>query len=67
MIYPPEVSTLKVGDEYPVWWETFDGRPAGHHQARVLEIKSIKPYLGLTVILKLECPGTKKGWLWMSA
>ncbi len=30
----------KVGDDYPVWWDTNDGRASGKHMARILEIKA---------------------------
>lgn len=59
---------LKVGDLYPVWWDTFDERPAGDHLALVMEIK---PYTGrytqwFTHILRLAAPRTNRGWLEMS-
>lgn len=59
---------LKIGDLYPVWWDTYDGRPAGNHKATVIDIL---PYRGkfsehFTHVLKLTAPSTKKGWLLMS-
>jgi hypothetical protein len=56
---------IKVGDEYPVWWDTEDGRPAGKHKARVLEIRPYTgPYTGIfDSVIKLAAPSTKKGWL----
>lgn len=61
--------SLKVGDEYPVYWDTGDGRPAGSHMARILDIK---PYTGqfpehFTVFLKLYAPTTKRGFMEMAA
>jgi len=57
----------KVGDEYPVWWETLDGRPDGQHQARILEVL---PYTGrlpqcFSAVLRLSAPRTAQGWLEM--
>lgn len=50
--------------EWPVWWDTDDGRPAGQHIARVIECV---PYTGrytqwFTHVLKLADPSTRKGW-----
>ena len=61
--------TVQVGDEWPVWWDTEDGREAGYHKARIIEIK---PYRGafnkardpvhyFDAILVLAAPSTKKG------
>jgi hypothetical protein len=61
--------TYVVGEEYeyPVFWDTGDGRPDGYHRARILEIRPMrKPYMGLTTILKLYAPKTKKGWVEMT-
>jgi hypothetical protein len=61
--------TLKIGDEIPCWWQTFDDRPDGEHKARIL---AAKPYtgplahLGLHTILKLYAPLLKKGYLEMT-
>lgn len=54
----------KVGDEYPVWWETNDKRPPGEHMARIIEIY---PYKGnypkfFNHVFKLFDPGTHRGW-----
>lgn len=58
---------LRVGDLYPVWWDTGDGRPAGDHNARILAIRPYDgPIEGLTHILKLTLPGSKRGWTEMS-
>jgi len=38
-----QIRQLWLGKEYPVWWETNDGRPAGNHRAKVLDVK---PYTG---------------------
>ena len=56
---------LKIGDEYPVGWETYDDRPAGYHKAIVI---GIYPYDGkfpeyFTHFLKLVAPFSKKGWI----
>ena len=54
---------LKVGDEYPVWWETNDG--CVNHKVRIL---AISPYTGrynYTHVLKLFAPRTLRGWLEM--
>jgi len=66
---PFEEHSPKVGDDYPVYWETYDGRPAGSHRARILDIK---PYTGkfkehFTVVLKLHAPTTKRGFMEMAA
>ncbi len=57
---------LKVGDLYPVWWDT--GDPANPNMARVL---AIKPYTGRYVewfdaVLRLSAAGTRRGWLEMA-
>lgn len=60
---------LKIGDEVPVFWDTEDGRPAGHHKARILGVRPYTgplAYLGFHSILKLAAPSTKKGWLEMT-
>lgn len=59
---------IQVGDLWPVWWDTGDGKPAGEHEARILDIR---PYdgpmdLGMTHILKLALPDTPKGYTEMS-
>ncbi len=56
----------KVGDEFPVWWDTDDGRPDGNHMATILEVK---PYTGkfkFSAVLRLSAPRLKKGWLEMT-
>lgn len=57
-----------AGSDYPVWWETNDGRPAGNHRALIL---AIKPYNGrftelFNFIFKLAAPNTRRGWLEMT-
>ncbi len=64
-----DAMTLKIGDEYPVWWETFDGRPGGQHMAKII---AIEPYRGkftefFNVTLTLVAPTTRNGALQMSA
>ena len=54
----------KVGDEYPVWWDTNYGRPIGHHKARIIEIFK---YTGaypqfFNYVFKLYDPNTSRGW-----
>lgn len=62
-----DLPTLKVGDEYPVWW--FTGKKVGSwNYARVLEINN---YQGkypehFTAELKLAAPNTKRGWMEMA-
>ena len=56
---------LKVGDLYPVWWDT--GDPANPNMAWVL---AIKPYTGrydvwFDAVLRLSAP-TRRGWLEMA-
>jgi hypothetical protein len=63
-----EELTFNVGDEYPVWWETYDKRPGGQHKAKIFEVM---PYRGkftehFTVVLKLTAPKTKKGYVEMA-
>jgi len=57
---------LKVGDTYPVWWETNDGQPSGQHRAVIL---AILPYTGrydYDCVLRLTAPRTRRGWLEMA-
>lgn len=59
---------MKHPTEWPVWWETHDGRPAGQHMAKVL---AVNPYLGkytdmFTHTLELSAPGTRAGKLEMA-
>ncbi len=56
---------LKVGDEYSVWWNTNDGRPAGNHKARILDITPYTGRYNFTHVLKLLAPNTSRGWLEM--
>lgn len=67
MTFDSSKLSVKVGDLHPVWWETFDGRPAGDHLARILEIK---PYHGpldfVECILVLEAPTLRGGKTEMS-
>lgn len=56
----------KVGDEYPVWWETFDKRPDGQHKAQIISITPYKGIFSFRFVLKLTAPTTKKGWLEMT-
>lgn len=58
---------IKVGDLYPVWWETFKKDEKGNNVATV---KEIRPYKGrytefYTHDLTLEAPNTRKGTLVM--
>lgn len=57
-----------IPTEWPVWWDTDDGRPAGQHVARVI---SCAPYTGhypqwFTHVLKLTAPRTRSGTLDMA-
>lgn len=57
-----------IGTEWPVWWDTMDGRPGGDHMAEVL---AVKPYTGpltdiVSHILVLAAPGNKSGKAEMS-
>lgn len=54
-----------VGEEYPVWWETYDDRPSGEHRAKILDILPYTGELGFKAILKLSAPGTRRGHLHM--
>lgn len=57
----------EVGDLYPVWWDTEDGRPAGQHMARILEILPYRgPFDFIKCIYRLHAPSTKKGRIDMS-
>lgn len=57
----------KVGDLYPVWWDTEDGMPGGQHKARIIEILPYKgPFKFIKCIYRLHAPHTKKGRLDMS-
>lgn len=56
---------FKVGDDYPVWWNTerekIDG---GYFPARIIDVF---PYRGrypqhFTHVLRLTDPNTKRGW-----
>lgn len=54
--------------EWPVWWDTFDGRPSGDHRAAVVHVR---PYTGaypdvFTHVLTLRAPRTRAGLLEMS-
>jgi hypothetical protein len=58
----------RVGREWPVWWDTEDGRPAGSHKARILEVRA---YTGcfidaFTHTLRLTAPRTRRGWTEMA-
>lgn len=60
-------NVVKVGQEWPVWWDTEDGRPAGQHKARILEIRL---YAGaypqhFKYIFKLSS-ATRRGWAEMT-
>jgi len=57
---------FKVGEEYPVWWETNDGRPPGKHKAVII---AVLPYIGrynYACVLRLTAPRTNRGWLEMA-
>jgi len=58
----------EIPTEYPVWWDTGDGAPAGQHMARVIEAF---PYTGkypqwFTHVLRLYDPNRIKGWTEMA-
>jgi hypothetical protein len=58
----------KVGDLYPVWWDTGTPKVDGFYQAIILEIK---PYTGRFTdifkhVFKLSAPNTRRGWMEMS-
>lgn len=62
-----QIRQKHVGREWPVWWETNDGRPAGQHRARVLEVlKYTGRYDFMACIFKLACPNTHKGYTEMT-
>lgn len=55
-------------EEWPVWWDTGDGRPDGQHMARIIEVF---PYTGkypqwFSYVLRLADPNTRKGWTEMA-
>jgi len=58
----------KVGDLWPVWWDTNDGKPAGQHEARILGIRKYDGDvdLGMTHVLKLALPEAPRGYTEMS-
>lgn len=56
-----------VGDKISVWWNTFEKDEAGNNIAVVLGIRDyIGPLDFCDKILKLTCPGTKRGWIEMT-
>jgi hypothetical protein len=59
--------TYQVGDKIPVWWATYEKNDKGENIAVVLEIRDyIGPLDFCDKILKLTCPGTKRGWIEMT-
>lgn len=58
----------KVGEFWPVWWNTGREKVNGFYPAR---IEAVEPYTGrykewFTHVLILECPSTKNGALPMT-
>jgi hypothetical protein len=57
-----QIKKKYVGTEWPVWWETNDGRPAGKHRAMVI---AVREYTGrydfMACIFLLSAPNTYKG------
>lgn len=57
----------KIGDDYPVWWDTNDGRPAGAHMAKVMGVlQYCGPLDFVKCILVLSAPNTRRGQVEMS-
>lgn len=57
-----QIRQKHVDREWPVWWETNDGRPAGKHRARVLEVLEYRGrYDFIACTFKLASPNTYKG------
>lgn len=62
-----QIRQKHVGREWPVWWETNDGRPAGQHRARVIEVLEYKGRYDFNAcVFVLTAPNTYKGSVEMS-
>lgn len=60
-----ECIMFKLGDDYPVWWNTNRPYVDGWYPATIIKITPYTGRYNFTHVLRLVAPNTRRGWLEM--